>query len=100
MEAVEAGLFGPVAAQANRAAAHQAQPKLRPNPMSRTPTTPPELLPSQRAERAVRAEAALREALLRIDELQLDLARCRAAGMNAKRMLDRLQAGHNARSHT
>ncbi|MEY2890780.1 MAG: hypothetical protein RJA98_688 [Pseudomonadota bacterium] len=73
--------------------------------MARTPTVQPEiprdsLLPSHRAERAVRAEAALREALLRIDELTADLARCRSLGQANKRLLDRYQAGDNMRKHS
>jgi multidrug resistance efflux pump len=68
----------------------------------RTPTAPepPGLLPSQRSERAVTAEAALREALIRIDTLQADLENARGRIRSLSNRLARYEAGPSMRSRS
>lgn len=68
----------------------------------RTPTNKPsvELLPSQRSERAVIAEAALREALLRIDALQIELDSARSRIRSLSNRLARYEAGPSMRKHS
>jgi hypothetical protein len=69
--------------------------------VSRTPTIIGEgLLPSQRSARAVNAEAALREALLRIDALQLELDSARSRIRSLSNRLARYEAGPSMRKHS
>jgi hypothetical protein len=68
--------------------------------VSRTPHQPVELLPSQRSERAIVAEAALREALIRIDTLQADLENARSRIRSLSNRLARYEAGPSIRSRS